>query len=296
MVSQMIAPGRTDHPLILGAKGMLGGALRDADPAASAWDREDVDVLDEAALRKKLLALSPSAIINCVAFNDVDGAEEQPGAAFALNAGFPGRLAGLAAELDVPLIHYSTNYVFDGVQGEYAEQDEPNPLSVYAASKREGELRVLASGARVYVLRTAVLFGRPGVSEVSKKSFIHLMLDLARTRGILNVVNDEINSITYVRDLAAVTYSILSGGLPVGIYHTVNSGPASWFELADEVFRITGSSIRLNAVPAAYFPRKAKRPAKSVLINTRLKPLPSWRQAVGRFLSGPDSPVSVNRV
>lgn len=285
----------TNRALILGAKGMLGGALRDLDPEAAAWDREDVDVLDAVAFEQKLLALKPAAIINCVAFNDVDGAEDRPDAAFALNAEFPGRLAALAAGLGVPLVQYSTNYVFDGAKGEYTEEDEPNPLSVYAASKREGESRVLASGARGYVLRTAVLFGKPGESEVSKKSFIHLMLDLARTRDTINAVNDEINSITSVRDLAAATHSILSDQLPAGIYHTVNCGAASWFDLAAEVFRLTGSSIRLNAVPASSFPRKARRPAKSVLVNTRCKPLPPWQQAVAAFLSGPDSPLSINR-
>lgn len=209
-----MASNTTSRTLILGAKGMLGGALRDLDPRATAWDREDVDLLDIAAFEGKLRALAPSRIINCSAFNDVDGAEDRPEAAFALNAGFPGHLAALAAHLRVPLIHYSTNYVFDGASGEYTEQDEPNPLSVYAASKREGEIRVLAAGAGAYVIRTAVLFGKPGQSEVSKRSFIHLMLDLARTRERLSAVEDEINSITYVRDLAAATYSLLNSNLP----------------------------------------------------------------------------------
>lgn len=222
--------------LILGAKGMLGGALRELDPLAAAWDREDVDLLDSRAFERKLLAFAPARIINCAAFNDVDGAEDRPQAAFALNAAFPGRLAVLAAQLRVPLVHYSTNYVFDGVKGEYTEQDEPNPLSVYAASKREGEMRVLEAGAGAYVMRTAVLFGKPGESEISKRSFIHLMLDLARTRDRLSAVEDEINSITYVRDLASATYSILNNKLPGGIYHLANAGAASWFDLARYVF------------------------------------------------------------
>ena len=280
--------------LILGAKGMLGGALRDLAPEAAGWDREDIDVLAAAPFREKVLALQPSAILNCVAFNDVDGAEDRPEAAFALNAEFPGRLAGIAAELGVPLVHYSTNYVFDGVKGEYAEEDEPNPLSVYAASKREGELRVLASGARGYVLRTAVLFGRQGESEVSKKSFIHLMLDLARTRDVLSVVNDEINSITYVRDLATATHFLLGAPAAPGIYHTANSGAASWFDLASEVFLLTRSQTRVEPVPASRFPRKARHPAKSVLISTRCSALRPWQQAVAAFLGGPDSPASIN--
>jgi dTDP-4-dehydrorhamnose reductase len=288
MVSQMMFSDLKKRNLILGAKGMLGGALRELDPQATAWDREDVDVTREEEFRSRVTELAPSAILNCVALNDVDGAEDRPGAAFALNADFPGRLAAIAADLRVPLVHYSTNYVFDGVQGEYSEEDEPNPLSVYASSKREGELRVLASAAQAYVLRTAVIFGRKGESEISKRSFIEVMLDLARTRDMLSVVNDEINSITYVRDLAAATHTVLASGLPRGIYHATNSGQASWFDLAVEVFRITGLKVRLQPVASTRFPRNARRPAKAVLRNTKYPALRPWQLAVAAYLADRD--------
>lgn len=271
--------------LILGAKGMLGGALRALDPGAVAWDREDVDVTQAEAFHARVADLRPKAIVNCVAFNDVDGAEDRPETAYALNAAFPERLGALAADLDVPLVHYSTNYVFDGEKGTYAEYDAPNPLSVYAQSKREGEARVLASGARVYVLRTAVIFGRKGESEISKKSFIELILDLAKTRGTLSVVNDEINSITYAPDLAAATHMVLDTGLAPGLYHATNSGAASWFDLASEVFRIRQVKIHVEPVSSARFPRKARRPAKAVLLNTKYTPLRPWQQAVAAFLA-----------
>jgi dTDP-4-dehydrorhamnose reductase len=122
--------------LILGHKGTLGGQLMKLYPKAIGWDREEVDVRDFAALRARVaqLASHPEAIVNCVAFNDVDGAEDRPEQAFALNQEFPGELARFAGELGIPLIHYSTNYVFDGVHGEYVESDVPVPLSVYGRS------------------------------------------------------------------------------------------------------------------------------------------------------------------
>jgi len=264
---------------------MLGGALRALDPGTVAWDREDVDVTRAEELRARLLALRPKAILNCVAFNDVDGAEDRPEAAYALNADVPQRLAAIALELNVPLVHYSTNYVFDGERGTYTEDDAPNPLSVYGQSKREGELRVLASGARAYVLRTAVIFGRKGESEISKKSFIELMLDLAKTRDTLSVVNDEINSITYAPDLAAATHTVLDTGLAPGLYHATNSGAASWFDLATEVFRLRQVKVNVEPVPSTRFPRKARRPAKAVLLNTKYTPLRPWQQAVSAFLA-----------
>ncbi|RPJ52999.1 MAG: NAD-dependent epimerase/dehydratase family protein, partial [Acidobacteria bacterium] len=134
-----------ENVLILGARGMLGGQLRGLYPMATGWDIEDLNVLDFDALRARVEALAPGAIVNCAAFNDVDGAEDRPEQAFALNAEFPGKLARLAAARGIPLVHCSTNYVFDGVQGEYAETDAPAPLSAYGRSKLGGEQAVAAA-------------------------------------------------------------------------------------------------------------------------------------------------------
>ncbi len=273
--------------LILGSKGTLGGQLLKLYPQATGWDREDVDVLDFAALRARIAGLGfvPDAIINCVAFNDVDGAEDRPQQAFALNEEFPGKLAEFAGELAIPLIHYSTNYVFDGAQGEYLESDAPAPLSVYGRSKRGGEVRVTAAPGPCYVVRTAVIFGPKGESDLSKKSFVDLMRDLSATRDSIQAVSDEVNSVTYAPDLAAATRDLLEQLPERGIYHLTNSGGASWFDLAGEIFRITGKSIRLTPVPSTHFPRKALRPPKAILQNTRLPQLRSWQEALAEFLS-----------
>ena len=184
---------------------MLGGQLRKLYPEGAAWDREEIDATDFGALGRAIAALQPApeAIVNCIAFNDVDGAEDDPAGAFLLNAEVPGELARLAAGMGIPLVHYSTNYVFDGGMGEYAETDRPAPLSVYGRSKRGGEERVAAAGGEGYVVRTAVLFGPQGESGLSKRSFVELMLGLAASRDTVEAVQDEVNSVTYAPDLAA---------------------------------------------------------------------------------------------
>jgi len=256
-------------------------------PQATGWDREDVDVLDFPALRSRVegLGFVPDAVVNCVAFNDVDGAEDRPQQALALNREFPGALARFTREMGVPLVHYSSNYVFDGVQGEYLETDPPNPLSVYGRSKWGGEERIAESAGPCYVVRTAVIFGPKGASDLSKKSFVDLMLDLAATRHTIQAVADEINSITYAPDLAAATVGLLDRLPAPGIYHLANSGGASWFDLAREIFRIAGKSIELLPVPSTHFPRKARRPPKAILHNSKLPALRPWQAALAEFLS-----------
>jgi len=273
--------------LILGCKGTLGGQLMKLYPEATGWDREDVDVLDFPALRARVASLSsaPGAIINCVAFNDVDGAEDRPHQAHALNAEFPGRLAQFTGELGIPLVHYSTNYVFDGARGEYVETDQPAPLSAYGRSKRDGEERIAEAAAHCYIVRTAVIFGPKGESDLSKKSFVDLMRDLSAQRDTIEAVSDEINSVTYAPDLAAGTRDLLERLPAPGIYHLTNRGSASWFDLAGEIFRIAGKTVNLLPVPSTRFPRKALRPAKAILHNTRLPELRPWQEALAEFLS-----------
>ncbi|MEN6532362.1 MAG: dTDP-4-dehydrorhamnose reductase [Bryobacteraceae bacterium] len=279
----MVVPLLMNRTLILGARGMLGTQLRALYSDAVAWDREDADVLDSAQFRAKVLALDPApdVIVNCVAYNNVDGAEAQPDAAFALNGEFPGRLADLSVEIGAVLVHYSSNYVFDGLIGEYAEDAVPSPLSVYGQSKLEGERQIAKRAANTwYVLRTAVLFGPKGESEVSKRSFVDLMLDLAASRNRISAVSDEVNSVTYAPDLAAITRSVVARRLPSGIYHAVNSGEASWYDFACEIFRQAQKMVEVAPLPASQMPRKARRPRRAVLRNTKLPPVRPWQAAL----------------
>jgi dTDP-4-dehydrorhamnose reductase len=277
---------RMQRVLILGCKGTLGGQLMKVYPEATGWDREDVDVLDFPALRARVEALGfiPDAVVNGVAFNDVDGAEDRPQQALALNTEFPGALARFTRELGVPLVHYSTNYVFDGVQGDYVESDPPAPLSAYGRSKWGGEQRIAECGGQCYIVRTAVIFGPRGESDLSKKSFVDLMRDLSATHDTIQAVADEINSVTYAPDLATATRGLLDLRPPPGTYHLINSGAASWFDLACEIFRVTGKSVHVRPVPSSHFPRKAPRPPKAILHNTKLPPLRAWQAALAEFL------------
>ncbi len=272
--------------LILGAKGMLGSQLMALYPGAVGWDREDVDVLDTPALETRIRGLNGlEAVINCVAFNDVDGAEDRQEAAFALNAGFPGKLASFCNELGIPLVHYSTNYVFDGVRGEYVETDAPAPLSTYGRSKLGGEVQVARHGGVWYVIRTAVIFGPKGASDLSKRSFVELMMDLASKRNTIQAVDDEVNSVTYAPDLAAATRHLLESGLASGLYHLTNQGSASWCDLARRIFEFTQTKPAVVPVPGKTFPRKALRPARAILVNTKAPTLRPWQAALEEFVT-----------
>lgn len=276
----------TNKILILGSKGMLGGQLMSVfGNQAIGWDKDNVDVTNFNDLDSKIRDLQPSVVINCVAFNDVDGAEENKDLAYKLNSEAPKNMAMICKELHIPFVHFSTNYIFDGVKGEYTEQDSPGPLSVYAQSKHEGELEIQKNTEDFYIVRTAVLFGPKGESLVSKKSFVDLMLDLSANKNELKIVNDEINSLTYVVDLANAVRVLLTHSSPFGIYHFTNLGSASWYEFAEEIFKLKNKQIKLIPVSSAEFPRKAKRPQKSVLLNTKFIEFRPWQEALVEFLS-----------
>lgn len=271
--------------LILGAKGMLGQELVKAfaDTDVFAWDREECDVLSSAC-EEKIRALAPDIILNAVAYNDVDRAEgEGKELAFRLNAEAPGNLARIAREIGATFVHYGTDFVFDGAKGSYAEEDEPNPLSVYGSSKLKGEQAVLGSGARAYVIRLARLFGKPAISEGGKKSFVDLMLDLATKKDHLDLVDDEIASPTYAPDLARATRAIIEN-YPPGLYHAANSGKCSWYELAKTTFQLKGWAIDITPVSGPAFPRPAKRPCDASLVSGKLPAQRSWQEALEAYL------------
>jgi dTDP-4-dehydrorhamnose reductase len=272
--------------LILGAKGMLGGELlRVFGSEAIGLDRNDIDATDFLKLKEKIQSLKPEIVINCIAYNDVDGAEENFEVAFKLNSELPKNLAEICSQENIILVHFSTNYVFDGKKGEYLETDTPKPLSKYGESKYLGEQNILNNWQKFYIVRTSVLFGKKGESELSKKSFVELMLGLSEKQETIKVVSDEINSLTYVTDLAHSVKNLLFQMPEFGIYHLVNSREASWYDFAKEIFQIKNKHINLEAVSRADFPRKAKTPSKAVLINTKLPALRPWQESLKEFLS-----------
>ncbi|MFH1098982.1 MAG: dTDP-4-dehydrorhamnose reductase [Candidatus Uhrbacteria bacterium] len=278
--------------VIIGAKGMLGQELvrvfEDAD--VSAWNTTEVDITDAVAVRDRIGAARPQIIINAAAYNAVDRAEEEPEVANQVNGAAVGYIAEAAAEVGATFVHYSTDYVFDGTKtGGYEEQDEPNPISAYGRSKRAGEdaLRaVVAAHPNLpwYLIRTSRLFGAPASSLGAKRSFVDTMVALSRTRDRIEVINEEVSSPTYVVDLAAATRAILDHKLSSGIYHRTNDGACTWFDFAQEIFRVIGWRGELTPIPASAYPRPACRPALSILQTTKLPPLRRWEDALTEYL------------
>lgn len=278
--------------LILGTGGLLGSTLtqlfqkRGMDMVA--LHRTDLDITDAAAVARALDRIRPHTIINATAGNSVDAIEEHPevyAAAVLVNTDAPGTLARLAKERGMLLVHYSTDYVFDGkISSPYIETDVPNPINLYGQTKYNGELAVQKNTDAYYIIRTSWLYGRTTESNRSKRTFVDIMLGLAQTRDRLQVVSDQCSVPTYADDVAQFTYDLLEKLYPFGIYHGVNSGQASRYEWAKEIFRLKHISIILEPVPASHFPRAAQAPLYTLLQNTKGPKMREWKDALAEFL------------
>ncbi len=275
--------------LIIGAKGMLGQALAKVFTSAEnelyLWDKEELDITVYEEVDRKIKFLQPELIINSSAYNAVDDAENSFELAKSINADGPVNIAKVAQQVGAVFVHYSTDYVFDGQKQEgYREYDLPCPISKYGESKFLGE-EISEHNDASYLIRTSRLFGLAGTGEGAKKSFVEVMLKLAKEKESLDIVQDEISAPTYVGDLAEMTKElIMSGNYLPGIYHIVNSGSCTWFDFASEIFKQADIKIKTNPVAGNFFPRPAKRPPNSVLLNTKLPALRSWQEALTEFL------------
>lgn len=271
-----------------GATGLLGQALARA-LTARGWEvaclgRSQGNLLDPAFLRAALEREAADVVFNAVAWTAVDDAEEHADEAGQLNRALPDMLARILAAGNGFLVHFSTDFIF-GAGGDtpWGEADEPQPDSVYARTKLEGERAVLAAlPDRTCVLRTAWLFG-PG-----RKNFVDAILAACRRRDAIRVVHDQVGSPTYTLDLAQWS-AALAERRAAGVWHAVNSGRASWCELACEAVSLAGVSCRVEAIGSEEWPQKARRPAFSVLDNGKLAsflgkaPRP-WPQALRDYI------------
>jgi dTDP-4-dehydrorhamnose reductase len=269
--------------LLTGAGGQLGHDLQETLKAHDLrpFDHAGLDIADRDAVLRAVQQARPGWIINAAAFNDVDGAETRTETAFAVNGAGPGHLAEAAAAVGASIVHISTDYVFDGTKGTpYTEDDAPNPTSVYARSKYEGERRVLESGAAACVLRTAWLYGVHG------KNFVKAILAAAARGGTLRVVADQVGSPTATADLAQAIAQLLQTPAR-GLFHVANAGACSRFEFAQAIVK---GSVEVLPITTAEAARPALRPANSSLVSVRwlqvgLLPLRSWRLALDNFLA-----------
>ncbi|MFH0819687.1 MAG: dTDP-4-dehydrorhamnose reductase [bacterium] len=275
--------------LIIGAKGMLGQQLievfgEDKNYQVIGWGKEEIDITNFDQIREKISAERPDIIINCAAYNNVDGCEENEELANLINGYAVGCLAKISQEIGTLLIHYSSGYVFDGSKEGYIEDDKPQPISKYALSKYLGEKELTRENKKFYLIRTNLLFGPGALTPGAKKSFVDLILDLAEVRDSFKFVTDEISNPTYVVDLAEVTKKLIEEKYPFGIYHLVNDGQASWYDWAKEIFRLEKIEKKIIPIKAEEYPRPAKRPKNSVLLNTKFPKLRSWQEALASYL------------
>ncbi len=276
--------------LILGYKGTLGQALmvefNSVDYEVIGWDREDIDITSP-DLEDKILVLAPQVIINSTGYNAVDKAESDPKekeTCFAINSEAPKRLVEIAKKMDAIFVNYSTDFVFKGDKEEgYVEDDVPNPISVYGESKYLGEKNVQAVDGRYYIIRPSRIFGKSGISDQSKKSFVDMIVG-KQDDAEIKVVNEEKGSPTYAPDLAKFTRMLIKEQKPFGIYHGTNSGACTWYEWAEEIFKILNKNPKLIPVSDSEFIRPAQRPMFSALLNTKTLPQRSWQEALREYL------------
>ncbi len=284
--------------LVTGAGGMLASAFErvlTSSPIHTAvfCVKEDCDITKPESVAIALEREKPNILINTAAYNGVDSAETNPDAARRLNAFAVQVLAKECLQRRITMVHYSTDYVFDGSQKEgYCEGDPPHPLSVYGQTKRDGEVMLEDYGGRGlawYCIRTSRLFGPPGTSSESKKSFPQLVMDRLHGGEPLECIDGEVSSPTLVDDLADASIFLIQAHLPFGYYHRTNDGACTWYEFGSAIIEllshngIMGAGIR-KAVSTA-LQRPAKRPAYSVLKTTKLPHLRNWRDALEQYLN-----------
>lgn len=244
----------------------------------------EADIVDENAMRGILEAANPDVVVNAAAFTDVDACETQKEVAFRVNAEGPRNLAIVCKELDVPLMHISTDYVFDGEKPEpYSEEDEPRPLSVYGRSKLQGEREVQNHLERSWIVRVCGVFGP------YRNNFVSLVAEMGRKGSPLRIVRDQRLAPAYTFDAAAGIGRILRRG-SYGTYHLTNQGFTSRLEFTHEILRQAGfENAQVIPISSEETRRPAKRPRNSQLENARLKRegielLPTWEDAVRRYL------------
>lgn len=274
--------------LILGGRGLLGQSLRGELLARGyevrTLEREDLSLSNPEILTARISELAPDVIFNTVAWTQVDDAETKPEEAMCVNRCLPSVLGRMVRNNSVRLVHFSTDFVFNGEKGEpYTEEDPTDPQCVYGRTKLAGEQALLELNLpNCVIVRTAWLFG-PG-----KKNFVSTMLTLSETRERLTVVHDQVGSPTYTPDLAEAAVNLAECGAS-GVVHVVNGGNASWCELAAEAVRLANRSTVVSAISSAEWPQAAKRPAFSALNTARYtqltgKTLRPWVQALREYV------------
>lgn len=277
--------------LLIGANGQLGSELRQAfsDQNLVPLTHSDFELTDRSHVRDALHKYRPGLILNTAAYHRVDECEEFPERAFAVNAVAVRDLAIAAKAIGAVLVHFSTDYVFDGRKRiPYLEVDPPGPLSAYATSKLAGEYFIRATLRQHFVIRTCGLYGLSG-SRSKMGNFVETMLRLAREGREIRVVGDQIVTPTSARELARKVRQLVETGA-YGLYHITNNGECSWYQFASAIFEMAGLHPCLQETTGVAFGAPARRPAYSVLNNANLRSLGlddlrQWRDALADYLT-----------
>lgn len=281
--------------LLLGANGQVGFQLERSLACLGeviACRRKEVDLTDEDAIRTLLPQLKPNLIVNAAAYTAVDKAEQEKTLAYQINTTAPQLLAEYASQQHIPLIHYSTDYVFDGSNAlSWVETDATNPLNYYGETKLQGELAIQQSGCQHLIFRTSWVYDWRG------QNFLNTMLRLAETRDALNIVDDQFGTPTWSMHIADVTAQVISQSFKQsdfwqdhsGLYHLSAAGKTTWKDFAEAIFTINqthGKSVpKVTGIPTEQYPTPAQRPRNSCLNNQKLADhfgmqLPDWRQSL----------------
>lgn len=273
--------------LISGASGQLARAfqklLQGAHYRVTALDKTQMDIAEVSSVSDALSVHKPDIVINCAAYNFVDKAEEDDTVAFRVNAEGAGNLASECRKNGIFLVHYSTDYVFDGTkEGLYTEDDIPNPLNKYARSKLSGERYLQEETDNFLLFRVSWVFGE------GTQNFLHKLNEWAVNRKILKIVCDQVSIPTYTQDIVNVTMFAIGKGLK-GLYHLANSGYASRYEVARYYLEKLGHETLVMPVTSAYFPSPVKRPYFSVLSSQKLSEelniaIPHWKTGIDRYI------------
>jgi dTDP-4-dehydrorhamnose reductase len=278
--------------IVFGAAGQLGRELVALLGEGLAWagDKDEIDVTDGQATSALISQIRPRVVFNATAWNRVDAAEAEPAAAFAVNAFAPLLLARACHAVGALLVHYSTDYVFDGTASRpYREDDTPAPLGVYGASKLAGEHLVAAAAGEHLLVRTSGVLGRGG-SEQKGGSFVERVVSKARAGEPLRVVCDQVFAPTCASDLAAASIALVQDGAR-RLFHVTNAGTCSWHDLACAALAIAGIEASIERITSADLALPARRPAYSVLscqkyLGAGCPPLRHWRDALAECLPG----------
>jgi len=284
----------TGRIFLTGAAGRLGATIVEACAGCDvvAHTRATLDVTDPSAVGRAVADAAPRVVINCAAYNDVDGAEDRPTEALAVNAFAVRSLARAAEASDATFVHFSTDFVFDGTgEQPYGEDDPTSPRSTYAATKLLGEWFALDS-PRGYVMRVESLFGAP-LGWRGRQGSVDTLIDGLERGAEVTVFTDRVVSPSYVHDVVGAVNHLVETEAPPGIYHCVNSGQTTWRELAEEGARLLGVPPRLRPITMEAAALKAPRPRFCALSNRKLADagwaMPTWQDSLRRWLASRDT-------